>query len=55
MKTGKRALVTGRAGFFSCHLCDRFIAQLNEVLYIDNFLTVLLILLLNALGDPAHD
>jgi len=35
----KRVLVTGGAGFVGSHLCDRLIADGNEVLCVDNFFT----------------
>ena len=35
----KRILVTGGAGFFGSHLCDRLIEQGNDVICIDNLFT----------------
>jgi UDP-glucuronate decarboxylase len=35
----KRILVTGGAGFLGSHLCDKLIAEGNEVLCVDNFFT----------------
>jgi UDP-glucuronate decarboxylase len=35
----KRVLVTGGAGFLGSHLCDRLLADGNEVLCLDNFYT----------------
>lgn len=35
----KRIIVTGGAGFLGSHLCDRLIAQGDEVLCVDNFYT----------------
>ncbi len=35
----KRVLVTGGAGFLGSHLCERLIAQGNDVLCIDNYFT----------------
>ena len=36
---GKIAVVTGGAGFLGSHLCDKLIAEDNEVICIDNLLT----------------
>jgi UDP-glucuronate decarboxylase len=35
----KRVLVTGGAGFLGSHLCERLLAQGNEVLCVDNYFT----------------
>lgn len=35
----KRILVTGGAGFIGSHLCDRLIAEGNDVICLDNFFT----------------
>lgn len=35
----KRVLVTGGAGFIGAHLCDRLVAQGNDVICLDNFFT----------------
>ena len=35
----KRILVTGGAGFIGSHLCERLLAEDNEVLCVDNFFT----------------
>lgn len=35
----KRTLITGGAGFLGSHLCDRFIADGDEVICVDNFIT----------------
>ena len=37
--TRKRVLVTGGAGFVGSHLCERILANGDEVLCIDNFYT----------------
>jgi UDP-glucuronate decarboxylase len=43
----KRVLVTGGAGFLGSHLCDRLIADGNDVLCVDNFFT-------GSRGNVAH-
>jgi UDP-glucuronate decarboxylase len=35
----KRILITGGAGFLGSHLCDRLLAEGNDVLCVDNFFT----------------
>jgi UDP-glucuronate decarboxylase len=35
----KRILVTGGAGFLGSHLCERLLAEGQEVLCVDNFFT----------------
>jgi UDP-glucuronate decarboxylase len=39
MRTSKRVLVTGGAGFIGSHLCDHLIKQGDDVLCVDNFFT----------------
>ena len=36
---GKRILVTGGAGFLGSHLCERLLAEGNDVICLDNFFT----------------
>ena len=35
----KRVLVTGGAGFLGSHLCERLLAEGNDVVCVDNFFT----------------
>ena len=35
----KRILVTGGAGFLGSHLCERLLAEGNDVLCVDNYFT----------------
>ncbi len=37
--TRKRVLITGGAGFLGSHLCERLLAEGNDVLCVDNFFT----------------
>src|SRR3954464_7922753 len=37
--TRKRVLVTGGAGFLGSHLCERLLAEGNDVICVDNFFT----------------
>jgi dTDP-glucose 4,6-dehydratase len=37
--SGRRAVITGGAGFLGSHLCERFLSEGYEVLCLDNFLT----------------
>ena len=39
MMLRKRVLVTGGAGFLGSHLCERLLAQGNDVICLDNFFT----------------
>jgi len=39
MKTFRRAVVTGGAGFLGSHLCERLLAEGTTVICLDNFLT----------------
>jgi len=48
----KRILITGGAGFLGSHLCDRLIAEGQEVLCLDNFFTGSKENILHLLGNP---
>jgi dTDP-glucose 4,6-dehydratase len=37
--SGRRVVITGGAGFLGSHLCERFLAEGDEVVCLDNFLT----------------
>ena len=39
LRTNKRVLVTGGAGFLGSHLCDRLADRGDEVICLDNFFT----------------
>lgn len=47
-----RILITGGAGFIGSHLCDRFIAEGDEVICLDNFLTGSPDNIAHLLGNP---
>jgi UDP-glucuronate decarboxylase len=48
----KRILITGGAGFLGSHLCDRLIAEGQEVLCLDNFFTGSKDNIFHLLGNP---
>ena len=48
----KRVLVTGGAGFLGSHLCERLVAQGDDVLCIDNYFTGRKDNVAHLLGDP---
>src|SRR3982750_465921 len=50
--TRKRVLVTGGAGFLGSHLCERLLAQGDDVLCVDNFYTGTKENIANLLGNP---
>jgi len=50
--SGKRALVTGGAGFLGSHLCDRLIARGCDVICVDNFYTGEKRNVLELMGNP---
>ena len=47
-----RVLITGAAGFLGSHLCDRFIAEGDEVLAMDNLITGNMENLEHLIGNP---
>jgi UDP-glucuronate decarboxylase len=47
-----RILVTGGAGFIGSHLCERLVADGNEVICLDNFFTGRRVNVRHLLGDP---
>jgi UDP-glucuronate decarboxylase len=48
----KRVMVTGGAGFLGSHLCERLLAEGNDVLCIDNFFTGTKDNIAGLIGDP---
>lgn len=48
----KRVLVTGGAGFIGSHLCERLLAEGNEVLCVDNFCSGSKQNIIHFLGNP---
>ena len=53
MKYGrKRVLVTGGAGFLGSHLCERLLAEGNDVLCVDNFFTGTKENIAHLIGNP---
>jgi UDP-glucuronate decarboxylase len=50
--TKKRVLVTGGAGFLGSHLCERLIADGNDVLCVDNYFTGRKDNIAHLLGNP---
>ncbi len=51
----KRVLVTGGAGFLGSHLCDRLLADGNEVVCLDNLFTGSKRNISHLLGDPRFE
>ena len=51
----KRVLVTGGAGFLGSHLCDRLLADGQDVLCVDNFFTGTKDNLAHLLGNPRFE
>ena len=50
--TRKRILVTGGAGFLGSHLCERLLADGNDVLCVDNFFTGTKDNIVHLMGNP---
>jgi UDP-glucuronate decarboxylase len=48
----KRILVTGGAGFLGSHLCERLVAEGNDVICLDNFFTSQKSNVVHLLGEP---
>ena len=55
MKRRNRVLVTGGAGFLGSHLCERLLAENNEVLCVDNYFTGSRDNISAALSNPGFD
>jgi UDP-glucuronate decarboxylase len=53
--THKRVLVTGGAGFLGSHLCERLLADGNDVLCVDNFFTGTKDNIAHLLGNPRFE
>ena len=47
-----RVVITGGAGFIGSHLCDRFIAEGDEVICLDNLITGNLDNIAHLFGHP---
>ncbi|MDF3075284.1 MAG: putative UDP-glucuronate decarboxylase [Alphaproteobacteria bacterium] len=52
---GKRILVTGGAGFLGSHLCERLLAEGNDVLCVDNYFTGTKTNILRILDNPRFE
>jgi len=50
--TRKRVLVTGGAGFLGSHLCERLLANGDDVLCVDNYFTGRKDIIAHLIGDP---
>jgi len=53
--SGKRILITGGAGFLGSHLCDRLLAEGNDVLCVDNFYTGTKHNVAHLMGNPRFE
>ena len=51
----KRIVITGGAGFLGSHLCDKLIAEEQDVLCIDNFFTGTKDNILHLMGEPRFE
>ena len=51
----KRVLITGGAGFLGSHLCEKLIAEEQDVLCIDNFFTGTKDNILNLMSEPRFE
>ncbi len=54
-RTRKRILVTGGAGLLGSHLCERLLAEGNDVLCADNFFTGTKDNIAHRLPDPRFE
>src|SRR5437660_1764805 len=55
MHNDRRILVTGGAGFIGSHLCERLLAQGDEVLCVDNFFTATRPNIASLLSNPRFE
>jgi len=55
MNNNKRILITGGAGFLGSHLCERLLAEGNEVICLDNFFTGRKTNVAHLLGNPSFE
>jgi len=55
MKTTKRVLVTGGAGFVGSHLCERLLAENCDILCVDNYFTGTKDNIAHLLGSPRFE
>ena len=55
MVAGKRVLVTGGAGFLGSHLCEKLLAEENDVLCVDNFFSSTRRNVEHLLGNPRFE
>ncbi len=51
----KRVLVTGGAGFLGSHLCERLVAEGQDVLCVDNYFTGRRDNIAHLLGNPRFE